>query len=313
MKKWYPEDTPKETDLRFGIMAMQIGALVPAGLSPQSAMAHIAGFDHTSLVRQLASHGFNPIELGGDLVMFMPQTFAPPTIERLGALKQEIGITYTVHLPLWSVEPSTPLTPVRQGSLRAVIDIVRATLPLAPEVYVLHAYGALASEFYRMALPKMVHALILQQLQNHARASVKTILAETGIPSRQLAVETIEFPLEMTLALAEELDTSICFDTGHVLAGFSGPVDLFEALERCLPRLAEVHLHDCPAYARTQQLGYGKDHQPLGAGDLDVARLLERLAQAQFAGPCIFELTVEQAVESLNVVKNDTSTFPFLC
>jgi sugar phosphate isomerase/epimerase len=290
--------------MRLGIMAMQVGSLIPSGITPQSALAHIAGFDHANLARQLASAGFNPIELGGDLVMFMPHTYAPPAIEKLAALKQEIGVTYTVHLPLWSVEPSTPLTPVRQGSVRAVIDLIRATQPLSPEVYVLHAYGALAAEFYRMNLPERARALILQLFQNNARESVKTILGETGIPSRQLAVETIEFPLEMMLALANELDTSICFDTGHVLAGFAGPVDFWDALERCLPRLAQVHLHDCPAYARTGQLGYGKDHQPLGKGDLDVARLLGRLTQAGFAGPLVFELTVPEAVASLPVVQS---------
>jgi len=293
----------KENVMRFGIMALQINSLVPPGLSPQHAIAHVVNLDHAGLVRELASHGFNPIELGGDLAMFMPHTFAPPAIERLAALKQEIGTTYTVHLPLWSVEPSTPLAPVRQGSLRAVMDCIRATLPLAPEVYVLHATGALASEFYRMRLPATAGALILQQFQNNARTSVKTILTETGIPSRTLAVETVEFPFEMTLALAEELDTSICFDTGHVLAGFAGPVDLFDALEHCLPRLAEVHLHDSPWQGPERKIAYGKDHQPLGAGDLDLARLLDRLTRANFSGPLILELTVEQALASLNVIR----------
>lgn len=290
--------------MRFGIMAMQIGALIPTGVTPQSALAHIAGFDHANLARQLAARGFNLIELGGDLAMFMPQTFAPPAIEKLAALKNEIGVTYTLHLPLWSVEPSSPLAPVRQGSVRAIVDAIRATLPLAPEVYVLHAYGALAAEFYRMNLPEMGRALILQMFQSNAVESVKTILAETGIPSRKLAVETIEFPFERLLALADALDLSICFDTGHVLAGFAGEIEFFDALERVLPRLAEIHLHDCPAYGRTHQLGYGKDHQPLGTGDLDLARLLDRLTRANFAGPIIFELTVEQAVESLKAVES---------
>lgn len=285
--------------MRFGIMTMQLGALIPSGVtSPQSALAQINQFDFSLLVRQLAAHGFNPIELGGDLGMFMPHTYSPASIEKLAALKKELGITYTVHLPLWSVEPSTPLVPVRQGSVRALVDIVRATQPLEPEDYVLHAYGALASEFYRMNLPESARNLILQLFQANARESIKAILAETGILSRKLAVETIEFPLELMLALVNELDTSICFDTGHVLAGFSGEVDFFDALEKCLPRIAQIHLHDAPSFARTKQLGYGKDHQPLGNGDLDVPRLLNRLKQANFAGPLIFELTVAEALAS---------------
>lgn len=288
--------------MRIGIMAMQVGRLVPSNLPPQNAAAYIGGFDHSALVRQLASTGFNLIELGGDLVMFMPQTYAPPAIERLAALKQELGLSYTVHLPLWSVEPSTPLVPVRQDSVRALTDIIRATQPLDPEDYVLHAYGALAAEFYRMNLPAMGKGMILSLFQNNARESVKMILGETGIPSRKLAVETIEFPLEQTLALAEEFNTSICFDTGHVLSGFPGFMDFWDALDRCLPRLAEVHLHDSPLLR--DHVEYGKDHQPLGTGDLDVKRFLNRLEAANFNGPIIFELTVEQALASLQVVRN---------
>lgn len=290
--------------MRFGIMDMQIGALIPAGLSPQNAAAHIAGFDHAGLVEELAAHGFDPIELGGDLVLFMPQTFSPSAIERLAALKEARGLSYTVHLPLWSVEPSTPLTPVRQGSLRALIECIEATRPLQPEVYVLHATGALAAEFYRMRLPEPARALILRQyFQGSARESLKALLAETDIPGRRLAIETIEFPFDLTLELAEELDLAVCLDTGHVLVGFSGPVGLFDALERCLPRLAEIHLHDGPWQGPERRIGYGKDHQPLGHGDLDVGRLLDRLTEAGFDGPIIFELTVEEALASLEVIR----------
>ena len=43
-----------------------------------------------------------------------------PNLDRLAAG----GLTYTTHLPLWSVEPSTPLTPVRLGSVEAVIQTI---------------------------------------------------------------------------------------------------------------------------------------------------------------------------------------------
>jgi sugar phosphate isomerase/epimerase len=289
--------------VRFGIKEMQMDMLIPPDLSPDKVMAHLASFDHAGLVRGLTSTGFSLIELGGDLVLFFPQSFSPQAIERLAALKQEQGLAYTVHLPLWSVEPSTLLTPVRQGSVRAVVECIRATLPLHPEVCVLHATGALAAEFYRMRTGA-ARALILRQFQNCARESLKAILGETGIASRQLAIETIEFPFNLTMELAEELDLSICLDTGHVLSGFSGPVELDDVIERCLPRLAEVHLHDSPRLAPGRPVVYGKDHQPLGAGDLDVGRLLDRLAAANFTGPLIFELRVEQALASLDVIRS---------
>ncbi|MCX7609034.1 MAG: sugar phosphate isomerase/epimerase [Anaerolineales bacterium] len=287
--------------MRFGIMALQLEALVPSGASAEQVMANIMSFDHAALVRSLFEQGFNPIELGGDLGMFLPHAYNEAAIERLKALKAE-GVSYTVHLPLWSVEPSTPLTPVRRGSVEAVVQLVRASLPLEPEVYVLHATGALAAEFYNMKISEMARTLILRQFQSGARESLQVLLAETGLPSRKVAIETIEFPLDLTLELAEELDLSICLDTGHVLAGFPGWFDFFEIVERVLPRLAEVHIHDSrrmPAGVR----GYGEDHKPLGAGDLELGRFLDRLAEANFRGPLVFELKVEEARQSLEVIR----------
>jgi len=289
--------------MRFGIMAMQIDSLVPSGLPPENLLAHIAGFDLANLSRSLAEKGFNPVELSSDLASLLPQTFDTPAIERLAALKVELGLTYTVHLPLWSVEPSTPLAPVRQGSVTAIIDAIQATQPLEPEVYVLHATGALAAEFYRMRLPEAARSLLLRIFQEEARLSLQAILAETGLTSRKLAIETIEFPFDLTLELAEQLDLSMCLDTGHVLVGFSGPIDIFEALERCLPRLAEIHLHDGPWQGPEKNIGYDQDHQPLGKGDLDVGRLLDRLASAGYQGPLVFELRVEEALASLEIVR----------
>ena len=288
--------------MRFGIMTMQLEALVPQGVPSEQVMANIMAFDLASLAKSLFDKGFNPIELGGDLGMFLPHAFQPEAIEKLAALKAE-GVSYTVHLPLWSVEPSTPLTPVRQGSVQAIVDSINATRPLEPEVYVLHATGALAAEFYNMKISDMARMLILRQFQSGARASIQSILEQTGLPSRRLAIETIEFPLDLTLELAEELDLSICLDVGHVLAGFPGWFDFFEVVEKVLPRLAEVHLHDSKRMPEGQR-GYGEDHKPLGTRDLELGRLLDRLAAANYQGPLVFELTVNEALDSTKVIKS---------
>jgi sugar phosphate isomerase/epimerase len=287
--------------MRFGIMAMQIEALVPQGVPAEQVMAGLMGFEHAALARRLFEKGFNPVELGGDLGMFLPQAYSPEAVTRLAALKDD-GLTYTLHLPLWSVEPSTPLAPVRRGSVEAIVQAIQAVRPLEPEVCVLHATGALAAEFYNMKISETARALILRQVQNGARESLQAILEQTGLPSRRLAIETIEFPLDLTVELAEEFDLSFCLDVGHVLAGFPGWFDFFEVVERLLPRLAEVHLHDSrkmPAGRR----GYGEDHKPLGQGDLELGRFLDRLSEANFQGPLVFELKVEEALESMQVIR----------
>jgi sugar phosphate isomerase/epimerase len=293
----------RQIKMRFGIMEMQLAKLVPADVSPKKAVDHILSFDHSELVREIAEAGFNLIELGGDLSLFFPHAYEEKSINKLKQLKKELGLSYTVHLPLWSVEPSTPLEPVRYGSADAIMDIIDAVEALEPEVYVLHATGALAAEFYRMSIPETAKSLVLKQFQGNAISSIKMILEETGLPSRKLAIETIEFPFDLTLEMADLLNLSICLDTGHVLAGFSGSLSMEDALSACLPRLAEVHLHDSPDFMKTGELGYGKDHQPLGTGDLNVKEFLKALTEGGFSGPIIFELTVDEAKDSLDYLK----------
>ncbi len=285
--------------MRFGIMEMQIDRLIREETRAGDAVDQILNFDRGDLVGGIAKSGFSVIELGGDLGLFFPGAYEGNNISRLKQLKEQHNLAYTLHLPLWSVEPSTPLEPVRLGSVDAILDIMDAVEPLEPEVYVLHATGALAAEFYRMNLPQTAKALALKQFQGGAINSIRTILEETGLPSRKLAIETIEFPLELTLEIADLLDLSLCLDTGHILAGFSGAINFDDAVDICLPRLAEVHLHDSPDYMRTGQLGYGKDHQPLGTGDLNASRLLNRLNKRHFEGPLVFELSVTDAQKSL--------------
>ncbi len=289
--------------MRFGIMAMQIGALIPTDVAPAQIPAHITGFDHAALVRRLHGYGFNPVELGGDLVMFMPHTYAPPAIEKLAALQAETGVKYTVHLPLWSIEPSALLEPVRLGSVASMVQVVRATQPLDVEAYVVHATGSLAAEFYRMALPEVGRFVILKLFQGRALESLKMLAGETGVAPRKFAVETIEFPFELTMELVEALDLSYCLDTGHVLSGFSGAIDLFDAVDRLLPRLANIHLHDSPHWMPGTDIVYGKDHQALGSGDLDLGRFLDHLHRSGYGGPLVFELTVPEAMASLEVVR----------
>src|SRR5512136_1644665 len=137
--------------MRFGIMAMQLDALVPAGRAAEQVMQGLMGFSHAGLAKSLYEKGFNPIELGGDLGMFLPQAYTAEAIQKLVDLKAQ-GVTYTLHLPLWSGEPSTPLGPVRKGSVEALVQTIQMAKPMEPEVTVLHAAGALAAEFYNMKI-----------------------------------------------------------------------------------------------------------------------------------------------------------------
>lgn len=295
--------------LRFGIEMLQPSLLIEMAMPALAgqkggAQVTLPSAGPAILVERIADLGFALIELNTDLNVFFPDSFGLPTIRRLQALRESRGLSYTVHLPLWSVEPSTPVQWVRAGSVETLVDAILRLAPLEPETYVLHATGALAAEFYRMAIiPDEARPLVVGMFQGHATHSVKELLRRTQIPSRAIAVETGEFPFDLTLALAEELDLSLCFDTGHVLAKYPGPVAFEEALQRSLPRLAEVHLHD--GYYRPQADGTIRrdDHLPLGEGDLPLDFLLDTLKEAGFQGPVIFELTIQEAKASLDYLR----------
>jgi sugar phosphate isomerase/epimerase len=282
---------------------MQFTRLLKGAGVPGALAAQLAAFDHVASVRALAERGFDPVELGGDLALLFPDAFSPETVARLADLRDELGIGYTVHLPIWSVEPASRSEPIRRGSVAALAEVVRATAPLLPEVYTLHATGSLAADFAQRSLPAGAREALLRPFQAAARRSLAELVAETGLPSRMLAVETVQFPFDLTAELAEDLDLSLCVDTGHVLVGYAGPIDLDAALARSLPRLGDVHLHDAPRMDPGGTARRGEDHRPLGTGDLDVGRLLDTLEGGGYAGPLVFELTPEQALASMEVVR----------
>jgi len=293
--------------MRFGISERTLAAVGQRAATATSLAEALRDFDRgeTILEHLAASDEFSVIELNADMMGFWDGAFDERALARLADLRAEFGTTYTCHLPLWSIELASPFPGVREGSVRDVAAAYRAIAPLAPETWVVHATGALASEF--MAVSRRAGGVdrkaSLATFQDNARRSVELLLNETGMPSRALCVETVEFPAELTFALAEEFDLSVCFDTGHVLVRFSGDGEFFETLEMMLPRIAEIHLHDGTTPPLGAPIVYQTDHQQLGTGDLDIPRFFDRLVAADFAGPIVYELPTDKAVNSFEVIR----------
>ncbi len=92
-------------------------------------------------------------------------------------------------------------------------------------------------------------------------------------------------------------------DTGHILSGQSGQIDLLEFVQQYYSRLSEIHLHDGALNPVEGKKSPYFDHQILGQGDLPIVEFLSDLEAKKFDGPIIFELTRTQAVESLEVIR----------
>lgn len=92
-----------------------------------------------------------------------------------------------------------------------------------------------------------------------------------------------------------ETATGMCLDTGHVLVGGGDPVAV---AERAGPRITHVHLKDVDtamaAGVRAGETSYYEAvrhgmYRPLGAGDVDVAAILDLLDAAGYGGWLVLE------------------------
>lgn len=283
--------------MKIGITALSFEGVME---NLKLGMGDTVFFDHIRLVKKLVENGFKHVELTADLYHVLPESFSKNNIEELDSMRYD-GVSFSVHLPLLSVELDSPVEDVRRASVNAVVKPVEILEELKPLVYVLHAAGPISAELSRMNISQSYKDLFFKILTRNASKSVEQIvsyLLDIGVASRQIALESIEFPFHKTIEIAREYDTSICVDTGHILAGYSGEVSVEEALIKSSERLGEIHLHD--AYRKIDKgVIIAKDHLPLGAGDLNVKSFLETLNQVESASLIVFELGLSDAKTSL--------------
>jgi len=287
--------------LRFGI--------VPLEFKPAAERIIVDGvpdfsrFNIIDAVRDAAKmQHIQVIEVTMDVEHVIPNALTPEVISQLVDLKDELGISYTAHLPLWSLELASFNEFVRQASVESIVSSIRLAEPLEPEAYVLHATGALAAEFSRLDMPVNMVMLICNLMSAIAARSLEDIITRSEINPRLLAVENVEFPFSLTRELVDEYDTSICFDTGHLLTRYSGDEPVVEFYRRHRDRIVELHLHD-GSYAERDGAVIHRDHIALGEGEMPVREFLMELVRDSFNGPVVFELTATQAKQSLNLIE----------
>lgn len=242
---------------------------------------------------------FQHFEITCDLAYVLPDLLNDDVITKLKDFQTLNNYSCSVHLPLWGIELATPNLRIQKASIDCIVDAINLTKPLNPICWVIHATGAFVSEFTQINLPELGKVFLNQQLANLAKESLEEILIQTEIAPRKLAVENVEFPFDQMEECIEELDLSICFDTGHLMAGFSGYLDggVLEFVEKYYNRIIELHLHD----GRLPRI----DHKPLGYFDLPVKELLNDLLERNFKGPIVFELNPEEVNESILYIKKN--------
>ena len=295
--------------MRFGIQPLRFVDVM--SLITGERLVDFSKFNFPQICMTAVKGGFHFIELTLDIGYVLPSSLNEGVIQKFVEMKKEEEIAYSVHLPLWSIEPSSPNEYIRKASVKSLIHSIEIAKILEPECYVLHSTGALAAEFTgaslsafaRLDLPKHYKELVDRYMLAHSAKSIEEILSKTGIPPCKLAVENVEFPFKLTRETVDQFDLSICFDTGHLLAGYSGEHSVVGFLKKHWDRIVEIHLHD--GFHREKNGNViRRDHLPIGSGDLPVSEFMGYLDKKGFKGPVVFELAFHEAKHSLETIRD---------
>lgn len=258
----------------------------------------LSSFNYLKFVERAVRRGFKHIEITGDIHFFIPNAFNENVLESLRNFARDHDLSFSVHLPIWSIELSSPNKVIRNASVEVSVETINFFEEIKPVNYVVHAFGSLASEFSRLNVSEGVKRYILMFFQAFAAESLQALIDETGIDSRRLALEVVEFPWEYTFELVENFNTSICYDTGHLLSGQAGHLDPIDFLKKHYDRIIELHLHDAVPKKDPRDYMY-IDHLPLGEGKLPYCELLKILKERNYSGTLVFELGLEGVFISL--------------
>lgn len=208
-----------------------------------------------------------------ELVLFESHEFSnlpdAETITILDQLQKEHGLSYTVHLPL-DCQLGAPDRRQRQADVEKCLRTFDATKKLDNHAYILHLHGE-----ERGQSP----ARDVREWQDRLLTSVRSLI-EAGIPSRMLAVETLDYPFRFAEPIVEECDLSVCIDAGHLILADRDPA---AHIKNYRQRCRVVHLHGVKD---------GKDHLGIeDMNDFEVRAIINAVSESP--GPdCVLTLEV---------------------
>ncbi len=189
-------------------------------------------------VKKLSEY-LNHVEI---LLFHTPEQNNIPNLDEihfLRGLKDEKGLTYSVHLPS-SLEIASEEESKRVFAVHQVTEIVARLKGIAPECHILHVpitpptLTAIPG-CYIMKKDRFNYAAWVDR----ALGSLARIQAETGL-GRKLLLENINYSPQLLETIRQEGCCDFCLDIGHLLLGGES---VRKTLNRYLPAIKEIHIH----------------------------------------------------------------------
>jgi len=149
-------------------------------------------------------------------------------IAELGRLAGEFDLSYNVHLPT-DISISDLNLDRQRDAVETMVRVIELVQPLCPSALILH-------------VPYIDESLkddSSKRWQDRVNKNIEKILAV--VENRKIiAIETLEYPLELLETIIVDLDLSICLDLGHLMVyGY----DVKEVFNKYALKTSVLHLH----------------------------------------------------------------------
>ena len=126
-------------------------------------------------------------------------------IKEMSRMAETNRLAYNVHLPL-DLIPGDADPSVRRYAVKVLKQIFDLAAPLNPTTFTLH-------------LPYTAKSRRIDDIKKW-RDRIRQFLLEvtsTGIQSRLISIETLNYPINWIASIIREFDLMICLDTGHLM------------------------------------------------------------------------------------------------
>ena len=160
-------------------------------------------------------------------------------IAELGRLAVEFDLSYNVHLPT-DISISDRNFERQKDAVETMARVIDLVDPLDPSALILHV------PYHE----KSFEDPVVRNWQNRVFQNLSKITSALENRKR-IAVETLDYSLELMADIIVDLDLSICLDLGHLMVY---DYDVLEVFEQYASRTTVLHLHG---------VENGRDHMTL--------------------------------------------------
>lgn len=149
-------------------------------------------------------------------------------ISELSGLAREFDLSYNVHLPT-DISISDRNAAGQRNAVETLAQVIERVQPLCPSALVLHLP-------YNETSFKEQNTIIWQ---NRVYKNLEKILSVVE-NNNLIAIETLDYPLELLEDIIVDLDLAICLDLGHLMVY---DYDVLEVYNKYASVTSVLHLH----------------------------------------------------------------------